>query len=207
MHRVLGQKRLGTRLRSRVGTHCSAHKQPISSTSILHSGFKNKCVDRHLLHYYRQGRKVEDLRSRGNTRTQRAHSTGTNIQPTAPNASNIVTNDHFTSVYIGNLSPWQHLTACSPCQEVGTTTIHRQALAQLQLFGCNAKIQTKLTGKYVKLFSSRTCPGLTPMYSLCLMRDSNRLALKQRARAHFKDITAIINILIDIGHSVVLLII
>ena len=48
-----------------------------------------------LLHYNRQGRKAEDLRSRGNPRTQRARNTGTNNRPTAPNASKIVTNDHF----------------------------------------------------------------------------------------------------------------
>ena len=42
-----------------------------------------------MLHCNRQGRKAEDLRSRGNTRTQRAHNTGTNNRP-APNASNII---------------------------------------------------------------------------------------------------------------------
>ena len=31
----------------------------------------------------------------------------------------------YTSVLIGDLSPWRHLTACSPCQEVDTTTMHR----------------------------------------------------------------------------------
>ena len=48
-----------------------------------------------LLHYNRQGRKAEDLRSRGNTRTPRARKTGTNNRPPAPNASNNVTNAHF----------------------------------------------------------------------------------------------------------------
>ena len=35
-----------------------------------------------------------------------------------------VSDNYSASVFIGDLSPWQHLTACSPCQEVGTTTIH-----------------------------------------------------------------------------------
>ena len=38
--------------------------------------------------------------------------------------SNNVTNNYSTSVRIGDLSPWRHLTACSPCHEVGTTPIH-----------------------------------------------------------------------------------
>ena len=53
----------------------------------------------------------------------RARTTGTNNYPTAPNANNNVTNDYSTVDLIGDLSPWRHLTACSPCQEVGTTTI------------------------------------------------------------------------------------
>ena len=55
----------------------------------------------------------------------RARNTGTNNYPTAPNGSNNVTSDCSTSVLIGDLSPWRHLTACSPCQEVDTTTIYR----------------------------------------------------------------------------------
>ena len=99
------------------------------------------CSQELLLRYNRQGRKGQDLRSKCNTRTQKARNTGTNNCPTAPNASNNMTNYYSTSVLIGNLSPWQHLTACSPCQEVGTTTIHRPltlegALAVFHLIGC-----------------------------------------------------------------------
>ena len=35
--------------------------------------------------------------------------------------SNNVTNNYSTSVRIGDLSPWRHLTACSPCHEVEHT--------------------------------------------------------------------------------------
>ena len=56
---------------------------------------------------------------------QRARNTGTNNYPAAPNASNNVTTEHSMSVLIGDLSSWPHLTACSPCQEVDTTTILR----------------------------------------------------------------------------------
>ena len=62
--------------------------------------------------------------SKCNTGTQIARNTGTNNYPTATNASNNGTNDYSASVLIGDLSPWQHLTACSPRQEVGTTAIH-----------------------------------------------------------------------------------
>ena len=78
-----------------------------------------------LIRYIRQWRKAEDFRSRDNMRTQRARNIGTNNRPTAPKASNIVAMTTFTPVLIEDLSPWRHLTACSPCQEVGTTTIHR----------------------------------------------------------------------------------
>ena len=45
--------------------------------------------------------------------------------PYFTNMSNNVTNNYPTSVLKGDLSPRRHLTACSPCHEVGTTTIHR----------------------------------------------------------------------------------
>ena len=77
-----------------------------------------------LLRYNRQGRRAQDLRSNCNTKMQRATNTGTYNYPTAPNASNNVTNDYSTTVLIGDLSPWRHLTPCSPCQEGGTATIN-----------------------------------------------------------------------------------
>ena len=38
--------------------------------------------------------------------------------PYFTNVNSNVTNNYSASVLMGELSPWQHLTACSPCQEV-----------------------------------------------------------------------------------------
>ena len=81
--------------------------------------------------YNRQGRKAKGRRSRenrinrGNTRTQKVRNAGTYNQPLHLTRATNVTNDHATLFFIGDLSPWRHLTARSPCQEDGTTTIHR----------------------------------------------------------------------------------
>ena len=85
--------------------------------------------------YNRQGRKAKDRRSRENhsnrgyTRTQTVRNTGTYNQPLHQplhlTRATSVTNDHSTVVFIGDLSPWRHLAARSPGQEVSTTTIHR----------------------------------------------------------------------------------
>ena len=81
--------------------------------------------------YNRQGRKAKDRRSRdhhinrGYTRTQTVRNTGTYNQPLHLTRATIRTNDHSTLVYIGDLSPWRHLTARSSYQEVSTSTIHR----------------------------------------------------------------------------------
>ena len=85
--------------------------------------------------YNRQGRKAKERRSRDNhinrgyTRTQTVRNAGTYNQPLHlplhPMRATSVTNDHSTLVFIGDLSPWRHLTARSPCQEVITTKIHR----------------------------------------------------------------------------------
>ena len=56
---------------------------------------------------------------------QRVRNTGTYNQPLHLTRATIVTNDHSTLVYTGDLSPWRHLTARSPCHEVSTTTTHR----------------------------------------------------------------------------------
>ena len=69
--------------------------------------------------YNRQGRKAKERRSRdnhinrGNTRTQKVRNTGTYNQPLHLTRATIVTNDHSTLVFIGDLSPWRHLTARS----------------------------------------------------------------------------------------------
>ena len=45
--------------------------------------------------------------------------------PDFTNVGNNVINNYPVSVLIGDLSPRQPRTACSPCHEVGITTIHR----------------------------------------------------------------------------------
>ena len=57
--------------------------------------------------------------------TKQLRNTGTYNQPLHLMRATFVTNDHSALVYVGDLSPWRHLTARSPCQEVSTTTIHR----------------------------------------------------------------------------------
>ena len=81
--------------------------------------------------YNRQGRNAKERRSRdndtnrGNTGTQTVRNTGTYSQPLHLTRATIVTNDHSTSVFIGDVSPWRHLTACSPRREASATTMHR----------------------------------------------------------------------------------
>ena len=114
------------------GWGCSHHAALLVRSVRKHPWNRCTChgADRQLfsqlckLHYNRQGRKAEDFRSRGNTRTQRARNTGTNNRPTAPNASNIETNDHFYVTPHKRLQPLATPDS-RPCQEVGTTTIHR----------------------------------------------------------------------------------
>ena len=67
--------------------------------------FSTFCSQELMLRYNRQGRKVQDLRSKCNTRTQRARNTGTNNFPTAPNASNNVTNYCSSPVQSSPVSP------------------------------------------------------------------------------------------------------
>ena len=80
--------------------------------------------------YNRQGRKA-NRRSRdsysntAHSRTQTVRNTGTHNLPLYLTRATIRTNDRDTLVYIGDLSPRQHRTARSSCQEVSTTTIHR----------------------------------------------------------------------------------
>ena len=85
--------------------------------------------------YNRQGRKAKERRSRDNhinrgyTGTQTVRNTGTYNQtlhlPLHLTRATSVTNENSTLVFMGDLSPWRHLTARSPCQEVSPTTIHR----------------------------------------------------------------------------------
>ena len=63
--------------------------------------------------------------NRAYSRTQTVRNTRTHNLPLYLKRASIRTNDLDTLVYIGDLSPWQHRTARSSCQEVSTTTIHR----------------------------------------------------------------------------------
>ena len=80
---------------------------PFTTTSVT-------CREHFKLRYNRQGRKVQDLRSKCNTRTQRARNTGTYNYPTARNANNKVTNDYSTSVLIGGPQPVATLDGLQP---------------------------------------------------------------------------------------------
>ena len=81
--------------------------------------------------YNRQGRKAKNRRSRDSysnrpyTRTQTLRNTGTRNLHLHLTRATIRTNDLDTLVHIGDLSPRQHRTARSSCQQVSTTTIHR----------------------------------------------------------------------------------
>ena len=70
-------------------------------------------------------RSRDSYSNRAYSRTQTVHNTGTHNLPLYLTRATIRTNDLDTLVHIGDLSPRQHRTARSPCQEVSTTTIHR----------------------------------------------------------------------------------
>ena len=70
-------------------------------------------------------RSRDSYSNRAYSRTQTVRNTGTHNLPLHLMRATFVTNDHSALVYVGDLSPWRHLTARSPCQEVSTTTIHR----------------------------------------------------------------------------------
>ena len=94
-------------------------------------GLAVRCCVRRLCRYKRQGRKAKNRRSRDSysnraySRTQTVRNTGTHNLPLHLTRATIKTNDLDTLVHIGDLSPRQHRTARSSCQEVSTTTIHR----------------------------------------------------------------------------------
>ena len=81
--------------------------------------------------YNGQLRKAKNRRSRdsysnrAHSRTQTVRNTGTQNLPLYLTRATIRTNDLDTLVHIGDLSPRQHRTVRSSCQEVSTTTIHR----------------------------------------------------------------------------------
>ena len=70
-------------------------------------------------------RSRDSYSNRAYSRTQTVRNTGTPNLPLYLKRASIRTNDLDTLVYIGDLSPWQHRTARSSCQEVSTATIHR----------------------------------------------------------------------------------
>ena len=70
-------------------------------------------------------RSRDSYSNRAYSRTQTVRNTGTHNLPLYLTRATIRTNDLDTLVHIGDLSPRQHRTARSSCQEVSTTTIHR----------------------------------------------------------------------------------
>ena len=80
-------------------------------------------------------RSRDSYSNRAYSRTQTVRNTGTHNLPRYLTRATIRTNDLDTLVYIGDLSPRQHRTARSSCQEVSTTTIHRPLTLETGLLG------------------------------------------------------------------------